>query len=329
MLPPAPPPGPFRYQLRARYPECDAQGIVFNARYGDWTDLATTELLRAISPGWLAAGEGAFEYRLRVQQTDWLAPARFDDGVCVAPTVTEVGRSSFQVESRFTRARDRAALAVVKTTYVRVDGASGRPQPLTPFERDGLQGGAPGVVTDHSGLGGGQITGRVRAVDAARMLWKNGQGVTHELHREGEGAQGFALRVSMAEVSADGPFSRFPGVDRVLCLLRGDGMALERADGLSLRLTEAGLPFCFPGEDGWSCRLLGGPNLDLNVMADRASTRVAVSRVGPGLVPGGLVFVLQDCVVAGEAVEAHTLLRLDGPARTTATVLAVAVMTAV
>ena len=39
---------PFRYYLRVRYGECDAQKVVFNARYADYVDLATTEFLRAL-----------------------------------------------------------------------------------------------------------------------------------------------------------------------------------------------------------------------------------------------------------------------------------------
>ena len=38
----------FRYYLRVRYSECDAQKVVFNSRYGDYIDLATTEFLRAL-----------------------------------------------------------------------------------------------------------------------------------------------------------------------------------------------------------------------------------------------------------------------------------------
>ena len=31
----------FRYYLRVRYGECDAQKVVFNARYADYVDLGT------------------------------------------------------------------------------------------------------------------------------------------------------------------------------------------------------------------------------------------------------------------------------------------------
>ena len=40
--------GHFRYYLRVRYGECDAQKVVFNARYADYIDLATTELAPTI-----------------------------------------------------------------------------------------------------------------------------------------------------------------------------------------------------------------------------------------------------------------------------------------
>ena len=44
----AEPARPFRYCLRVRYGECDAQKVVFNARYADYLDLATLEFIRAI-----------------------------------------------------------------------------------------------------------------------------------------------------------------------------------------------------------------------------------------------------------------------------------------
>ena len=39
---------PFRYYLRVRYIECDAQKVVFNSRYGEYVDVSINEFLRAI-----------------------------------------------------------------------------------------------------------------------------------------------------------------------------------------------------------------------------------------------------------------------------------------
>ena len=66
---------PFRYYLRVRYQECDAQLVVFNARYGDYVDIATIEFFRAIG---LAEEVAAmtFDVQLVKQTTTWKAPAR-------------------------------------------------------------------------------------------------------------------------------------------------------------------------------------------------------------------------------------------------------------
>ena len=58
------------------------------------------------------------------------------------------------------------------------------------------------------------------------MPWKNGGGVTHELWRTPKAGPEFDLRISIAEVAANGPFSLFPGVDRIITLLSGGGFRL-------------------------------------------------------------------------------------------------------
>lgn len=152
----------------------------------------------------------------------------------------------------------------------------------------------------------------VRAADRVTMPWKNGGGVTHELVRAGEGAAGFAVRLSIAEVAADGPFSRFPGVDRVILLLRGAGFRLLREDGLVVDVMRPNEPFAFAGEDVWGCTLLNGPVFDFNVMTDRATCRATVSVAGPGRVEGRWVLALDDCGVAGVPLAAWDLAEVDG-----------------
>ena len=70
-------PNHFHYYLRVRYGECDAQKVVFNARYAEYIDLATTEFLRALGYGeQLFSGE--LDFQLVKQTIEWKAPARFD-----------------------------------------------------------------------------------------------------------------------------------------------------------------------------------------------------------------------------------------------------------
>lgn len=118
----------------------------------------------------------------------------------------------------------------------------------------------------------------IRRADAAAQPWRNGGGITHELVREpAEGA--FAIRLSIAAIDADGDFSTFEGIDRVIALLEGDGCRLRRDDGLTVELDEVGVPFAFAGEDAWCCTLYDGPVRDINVMVDRERYVVVAARV--------------------------------------------------
>lgn len=103
--------------------------------------------------------------------------------------------------------------------------------------------------------------------------WKNGGGVTREIAclPPGAGLDTFDWRVSIAHIASDGPFSAFPGVDRVITLLEGGGVHLFTPDGaIDHRLAEPLVPFTFPGEAAIQSRLLDGDCQDFNVMARRA-----------------------------------------------------------
>jgi hypothetical protein len=157
------------------------------------------------------------------------------------------------------------------------------------------------------------------------MPWKNGGGSTTELLIDPPGAtlaSGFRWRVSMATVADSGPFSSFPGIDRTLLLLQGEGMELDHgAHGRAL-LPGPLVPVRFPGEWTTSGRLLGGPCLDFNVMSSRAQVvhDVMIMTVGPVPVPLPeapvvLAFCQRGSVrLSGDhgGLAAGELLRLDG-----------------
>lgn len=108
--------------------------------------------------------------------------------------------------------------------------------------------------------------------------WKNGGGSTREILCWPPGADmnGFDWRVSVADIAAPGPFSAFPGVDRTIVLLDGDGVWLEGA-GVRHRLDTRHDPFAFSGDVALRCELLGGPSSDFNVMARRERGKATVS----------------------------------------------------
>jgi environmental stress-induced protein Ves len=125
----------------------------------------------------------------------------------------------------------------------------------------------------------------ITTFDRARLAptaWKNGGGRTYEIARAPMSStmDTFDWRVSIADISADGPFSTFVGVDRVLVLLGGGGVYLQSRDGtVDHRLTEPLVPFAFVGETPIDAALVTGPSTDFNVMTRRATTRADVQVV--------------------------------------------------
>jgi len=141
----------FRYYLRVRYQECDAQHVVFNARYGDFIDLACFEFLRAALPSPQACCDGSFETQTVRQLVEWKGSARFDDVLAVSVRTGRVGRTSFSLNFEIRRAGEEEMLATCETTYVNVDKASFTKRPIAPEMRAALERGAPGRSVDHAG----------------------------------------------------------------------------------------------------------------------------------------------------------------------------------
>jgi uncharacterized protein len=114
----------------------------------------------------------------------------------------------------------------------------------------------------------------LQPADYARMPWKNGGGQTTEIaaHPVGASLADFAWRVSIAEITADGPFSGFAGVDRTLVLLSGFGVRLAgTAHKAELRVPYE--PYSFSGDDETACVLVDGPVRDFNLMLRRTRVR--------------------------------------------------------
>jgi hypothetical protein len=94
--------------------------------------------------------------------------------------------------------------------------------------------------------------------------WRNGGGRTRELFAWPPGPD-WQLRVSLADIDADGPFSAFPGVQRYFAVLQGAGVQLTLA-GQAQRLTSGDDALAFDGALAPGCELLAGPTRDLNLM---------------------------------------------------------------
>lgn len=110
-----------------------------------------------------------------------------------------------------------------------------------------------------------------REAGCASVAWKNGAGMTRELHRQPPHGAEFDWRLSVATIERSGPFSAYPGYARTLVLVAGAGLRLRFGTHGESILTFPGEIACFDGEWQTSGELLGGPSRDLNLIVARAS----------------------------------------------------------
>ena len=163
----------------------------------------------------------------------------------------------------------------------------------------------------------------LRAENHRRMPWKNGRGETTEIavHPSGAGIGDVGWRVSMAGVTEDGDFSLFPGIDRTLAVLTGDGIELQVQGAGLHRLTPQVPPLAFAGDVPSAARLLAGPVTDLNVMTRRGAFSHRLAALDAPMAPGAAdwrILLATDYATlefAGEtiALAPHDALFCDGP----------------
>jgi acyl-CoA thioester hydrolase len=149
----------FRYYLRVRYAECDAQKVVFNSRYAEYVDVALNEFLRAIGFDTARLLASGLDFQLVKQTIEWKSAARFDDVLQIEIEPLHLGTTSFTCRAIFRRAGVDAIVATVETVYVLVDADTLKKTPLPPPFREALESGAREVVVDHAAYGGAATTG--------------------------------------------------------------------------------------------------------------------------------------------------------------------------
>ena len=81
----------------------------------------------------------------------------------------------------------------------------------------------------------------VQVHDVPPVPWRNGGGLTREL-LAWPTAQDWLLRVSVAEIESDGPFSAYPGVERWFVVLHGEGVQLSLGNPPPTRLDTTSEP---------------------------------------------------------------------------------------
>ena len=118
---------PFRHELRVRVNECDPQGIVFNANYLVFFDVAMTELFRAAVGSYLDFVARGTDLVLAESRLVYLGPARADELIYVELAPARFGTTSMRIDGRIVR--DGHVLTQAELRYVAVDPATGAKKP--------------------------------------------------------------------------------------------------------------------------------------------------------------------------------------------------------
>ena len=145
----------------------------------------------------------------------------------------------------------------------------------------------------------------IPANEYRRERWRNGLGWTREIHaHHAHGADDWDWRLSIAEIEQDAVFSAFPGVDRELVLLHGNGLHLRFDDGEDRLLEPPHGRLRFAGERVVNGELVDGVTHDFNLMWRRGAISAELLHrplVGPMVffAEPGTVWALH--LLAGEA----------------------------
>jgi len=125
------------HSLRVRWAEVDAQGIVFNAHYLTYFDVAVTEYWREVGclypNAFVEQGVDTFVVKATLE---YHRPARFDDAIEVLVRVARIGRTSLRVLMEVHRGDERLVSGELVYVVASVDARA--PTPVPAFLREAI-----------------------------------------------------------------------------------------------------------------------------------------------------------------------------------------------
>lgn len=113
------------------------------------------------------------------------------------------------------------------------------------------------------------------ALEVTPQPWRNGGGQTREL-LAWPSIENWQIRISLADIDADGAFSAFPNTHRWFSVIEGHGVNL-RFKNQDITQTLRSEPLQFDGSQVPYCSLINGSTRDLNLMvmgADSADAEI-------------------------------------------------------
>ncbi|HEY6067273.1 MAG TPA: thioesterase family protein [Gaiellaceae bacterium] len=115
----------FSTELRVRFAETDAQGVVHNSNYLVWFEIARVAYLEKFTGGYPALRAQGIESFVLESYVRYRQPAHFDDRLIVHARIGELRGARFRFDYRIERTGDLVADGW--TSHACVDAATLRP----------------------------------------------------------------------------------------------------------------------------------------------------------------------------------------------------------
>ncbi len=126
----------FSTPIRVRFHETDAQGIVHNANYPVWFEVARVAYLERYAGGYQRLRDLGLEAVVLETHIRYLQPTRFDDRLLVHVRCVDVKGARFRYE--YVVERDGVAVADGWTAHATVDAARFRPTRIPTWLREAI-----------------------------------------------------------------------------------------------------------------------------------------------------------------------------------------------
>ncbi len=126
-------------EVRVRYAETDAQGVVYYANYFVWFEVARMSYLRAIGYDYATLERDGLGFVIAEATCQYQAPAHFDEELVVRTSVGEIRNRSFVFEYEVYNKESGQLLATGSTVQVFIDEGR-RPREIPPKLRAILEG---------------------------------------------------------------------------------------------------------------------------------------------------------------------------------------------
>lgn len=126
------------HKLRVRYNECDQVGIVFNANYLVYADIAATEFFREHFGGYSTLTDLGLDLAMAEANIRFRRPLHYDEEVEIKAAVASITSRSMTMEFEYTRGEE--LVAEITISYVCIETESQTPQVIPEQFRSVLEG---------------------------------------------------------------------------------------------------------------------------------------------------------------------------------------------